>query len=133
MCLQSINLYKHVYDKWFVSPSQECRLYPVQESPFSIKQLCRYHGKSHLPWDTLLYATIHSLSVVNTSNDSVIVARNILARNATVYTELFSIPHAGQACSQLEINLAAANVIGESGVGTTTARFPVSKLLSFNS
>ena len=74
----------------------------------------------------------YSLSVVNSSSHSVIMSQNITARNVTAYTELFSIPHAGQACSELEINLTAANVIGESDVGTTTVRFPVSKLLSYN-
>ena len=79
--------------------------------------------------------TVHnySLSVVNSSSHSVIMSRNITARNATAYTWLFSIPHAGQTCSELEIKLTATNVIGESGVGTTTGGFPVSKLLSFNS
>ena len=79
--------------------------------------------------------TVHnySLSVVNSSSHSVVTSRNIPARNETAYTELFSIPHAGQTCSQLQFNLTAANVIGESGVGTTTGGFPVSKLLSFNS
>ena len=74
----------------------------------------------------------YSLSVVNSSSHSVIMSQNITARNVTAYTELFSIPHAGQACSELEINLTAANVIGQSDVGTTTVRFPVSKLLSYN-
>ena len=79
--------------------------------------------------------TVHnySLSVVNSSSHSLIISRNITTRNVTAYTELFSIPHAGQACSELEIKLTATNVIGESGVGTTTGGFPVSKLLSFNS
>ena len=79
--------------------------------------------------------TVHnySLIVVNTTSDSVIESRNILARNATVYTELFSTPNAAQTCSQLQISLTAANVIGESGVGTTTGGFPVSKLLPYNS
>ena len=79
--------------------------------------------------------TVHnySLTVVNTTSDSVVMSRNILPRNATVYTELFSTPHAAQTCSQLQISLTAANVIGESGVGTTIGGFPVGKLLIFNS
>ena len=78
---------------------------------------------------TMGHFTVHnySLTVVNTTSDSVIESRNILARNATVYTELFSTPNAAQTCSQLQISLTAANVIGESGVGTTTGGFPVSK------
>ena len=78
---------------------------------------------------TMRHFTVHnySLSVVNTSSDSVVMSRNILTRNVTVYTELFSTPHTAQTCSQLQISLAAANVIGESGVGTTTGGFPVSK------
>ena len=79
--------------------------------------------------------TVHnySLIVVNTTSDSVIESRNILTRNATDYTELFSISYATHTCSELKINLTAANVIGESGVGTTTGGFPVSKLLPYNS
>ena len=84
---------------------------------------------------TMGHFTVHnySLSVVNSSSHSVIMSQNITARNVTAYTKLFSIPHAGQACSELEIKLTATNVIGESGVGTTTGGFPVSKLLSYNS
>ena len=84
---------------------------------------------------TMGHFTVHnySLGVVNTSSDSVVMSRNILPRNATFYTELFSTPHAAQTCSQLQISLTAANVIGKSGVGTTTGGFPVSKLFPYNS
>jgi len=43
----------------FLPHAQEYHLYPTQESPLLIKQLCRYRGQALLLWDTSLYTIIH--------------------------------------------------------------------------
>ena len=69
----------------------------------------------------------YSLIVVNTSSGAVVMQQDITAANETAYTELFNSEHLVQDCLEFQITVSAANAIGWSALGTTTAGFPVCK------